>query len=270
MKNKIVKYHCDKTMAKILENMNQKVDVVDSLNDEDVGILIRYGNTQPFNRAELTYNWQSAILMAADKIDARRAMREAGVKIPETILPTDPWKMSDLSGEFIARPAEHAAGSDFIHVQGSPRAADSLLRQGFYLSRIFQKDRELRVHCAHGKVLLVQDKDVGRGNLNSNTNTTAEWWVLSWEDYHMMACQEALKAMDALELDWGGVDVLVRGKDSVVLEVNTAPSVPGKIGPRKYARYFDWLLSSDKRRKHFDWSNIKEPYDFAWRQEEFE
>ena len=268
---KILKYHCDETMAKILANMKQKVTVVNNLDDEHLTHLIRYGNTQSFDNADITYNWSSAILNTADKIDARRTMRDAGVKIPKTVLPDDVLAFSDrlsLCGKWIARPEEHFGGSNFEVVKNSPAMAREFLNNGWYLSRIFKKERELRIHCAHGRVLLIHDKGIDGRTLNSNTHTTADWTVLEWDDYPLLACQEALKACDALGLDWGGVDVLTRGDDCVVLEVNTAPSVPGKIGPIKYARYFDWLLSSNTRRKHFNWTTIKNGYDMPWNSEE--
>jgi len=264
---KIVKYNCIETMKKIIAHMKQKVDVVDSLNGDALTHLIRYGNTQPFDNADLTYNWQSAILNAADKIDARRLMRAAGVMIPRTVLPDDDVGIMQLIGKWIARPSEHFAGSNFEVIVGRKKARE-FLDNGWYLSKIFKKERELRIHCAHGRVLLIHDKGIDGRTLNSNTNTTADWSVLEWKDYPLLACQQALKACDALGLDWGGVDVLTHGDDCVVLEVNTAPSVPGQIGPKKYARYFDWLLSSDKRREHYDWKKIKTGHDMPWRHEE--
>ena len=254
-------------MKKIAAHMKQKVEIVNELNGDDLTHLIRYGNTQPFSGSDITYNWQSAILNAADKIDARRLMRANGVKIPRTVLPDDEVTARQLIGKWIARPSEHFAGSNFEVVNGRVKASE-FLNNGWYLSKIFKKEAELRVHCAHGRVLLIHDKGIDGRTLNSNTHTTADWSVLEWEDYHMGACVEALNACDALGLDWGGVDVLINGDDCVVLEVNTAPSVPGQIGPKKYARYFDWLLSSNKKRDHYDWKTIKVASAFAWRHEE--
>lgn len=268
--NKIIRYKCKETTEKILKHMEQKVEVVDFLDNKPLAHLIRYGNTSEFDNADLTYNWSSRILLAADKVDGRRLMREAGVSIPKTILPGDKVSSLGLLKTFIARPPVHMAGSDFVLIKRNPKKARSLLDNGWYLSEIFKKDRELRVHCAHGRVLLIHDKGIGAETLNSNDQvTTADWWVLNWDDYPMSACVEALKAMDAVGLDFGGVDVLVdRDGNSVVLEINTAPSVPGQIGPTKYARYFDWLLSSTKRREHYDWKKIKTARGFAWRREE--
>ena len=261
---KILKYHCEETMKKIVEHMKEKVEIVNVLNGDELTHLIRYGNTQPFDNAGITYNWQSAILNAADKIDARRTMREAGVKIPLTILPGERVLLRTLTGTWIARPAEHFGGSNFEVVSRSMKRMKEFLDNGWYLSKVWKKERELRVHCAHGKVLLIHDKGIDGRTLNSNTHTTADWSVLEWEEYHFDACVQALKACDALGLDWGGVDVLVNGEDCVVLEVNTAPSVPGQIGPKKYAAYFDALLRNKNRVKHVDWSKFKIGSDFAW------
>ena len=66
---------------------------------------------------------------------------------------------------------------------------------------------------------------------------------------------EAIKAVSALGLDFGGVDVMFKDNVAYVLEVNTAPTLnTSPYVAKKYGMYFDWLFKEETRRPH--WENI--------------
>ena len=58
-----------------------------------------------------------------------------------------------------------------------------------------------------------------------------------------------------------------KGKpEGYVLEVNTSPTLNSSdFVSEQYAKYFDWLNRSDKRRDHWDFTEFKASESFAWK-----
>ena len=92
-----------------------------------------------------------------------------------------------------------------------------------------------------------------------------EWNAIPWSEYHYNACLEALKAVNALGLDTGGVDVMIRGDEAKVLEVNTAPTlISSPYVSQRWAEAFDWLFTEGKK-EHWDFTKFKDSKSFAWK-----
>ena len=92
-----------------------------------------------------------------------------------------------------------------------------------------------------------------------------EWEAIPWSEFHFNACLEALKAVQALGLDTGGVDVMIRGDEAVVLEVNTAPTlISSPYVSSRWAEYFNWLFTPGKK-EHWDFTQFKKAESFAWK-----
>jgi hypothetical protein len=73
-------------------------------------------------------------------------------------------------------------------------------------------------------------------------------------DYRALAegAYQSIKAVRALDLDFGGVDIMVKGEEACVIEVNTAPTLnSSEYVSSRWAKYFDWLFRRDTRRDHF-------------------
>jgi hypothetical protein len=109
---------------------------------------------------------------------------------------------------------------------------------------LIPKTREFRVHVFNGKVIDTHEK------IFKGTNP-AEWEICSCQDEHddsvwtwkrtgvvlpEPARIESVKAVAALGLDFGGVDVVTSKEGSAfILEVNTAPWL-GTVNVKKYAK----------------------------------
>lgn len=82
--------------------------------------------------------------------------------------------------------------------------------------------------------------------------------------------QEAIKAVNALGLDMGGVDVMLdRNGVAYVLEVNTAPTL--NSSPRvaeMWAKYWEWLLRVPSRRDHWDFLQFRKASSLFWKQDQ--
>ena len=67
-----------------------------------------------------------------------------------------------------------------------------------------------------------------------------------WKEWPLRACRIALMAMDAVGLDFGGVDVMQKGKDFYVLEVNSAPSMTSEYRQTTTAKVFQHIVNNGK------------------------
>lgn len=90
---------------------------------------------------------------------------------------------------------------------------------------------EYRVSVFDGEVYAVQRKVRAadhEGPLDPHIRTTEGGWGFVLEDIRdtpMRVLAEAVRATEALELDFAGVDVVCTREEGVVLEVNTAPQM---------------------------------------------
>lgn len=231
---------------------------------------IRWGNRIEAETAKdsIVYNKSEAIAKATNKKLSREIFEKEKVRCPRLVTPTS-VKESDYP--IIARPSTHAKGKNFIVLKTREQFVNHYnthAQQGWYYSQFIDKQREFRVHCAHGKILAVMEKAKGGDNIAWNRAVTGEPFTrISQSDYIFSICFQALKAVKVLGLDFAGVDVLLMGKEGYVLEVNTSPTLnSSEHVSEQYAKYFDWLNRSEKRRDHWDFTKFENPTSFAWKQ----
>jgi len=262
-----------------------------TINRNDV--MIRFGcsdNGILVHPNALTYQQSAAIELAKNKLQARIKMRELGVPVPNLIEPNidergrliPGWASLIPDVQAVARPMHHQAGNHFIVLKGLNDICsfiDATARdiRNWYISEVFDKNIEYRVHCAHGKILMCQNKgyDGATGDLRANQAVTqGDWVTVGFTDYRCWWAKPALKAVAALGLDYGAVDVMVkqrRGEDRsvAICEVNTAPSVEGEYWETRYAKYFQWLFSSPTRREHWNFDQFTAGTSLAWKDGQF-
>ena len=86
---------------------------------------------------------------------------------------------------------------------------------------------------------------------------------IPWEEANRRGLRHilslAIRATEALKLDFGGVDVIDRDGKGYVLEVNTAPTLNSSpYVAKRWGMYFDWLFKSEKRKDHWDGYYLRE------------
>jgi hypothetical protein len=236
--------------------------------------VIRWGNRieAPTSGSTIVYNKAEAIANATDKKLSRELFIKGKVRSPKLVSPENV-----ATGDYpiIARPSRHAKGKNFVILKTQQEFVthyNANYKSGWYYSAFVNKTREFRVHCAHGKILAVMEKAKGGDKIAWNRAVTGEpFHKVAQKDFPFSVCFQALKAIQTLGLDFGGVDVMEimeNGKpQGYVLEVNTSPTLNSSDWvSEQYAKYFDWLNRSDKRRPHWDYTKFESASSFAWKQ----
>jgi glutathione synthase/RimK-type ligase-like ATP-grasp enzyme len=93
--------------------------------------------------------------------------------------------------------------------------------------------REYRVHIFNGKSIRISEKAFGETGTSSTGNYTTR--KPQHDVSHVR--EAAKKAMQAVGLDFGAVDVLANDNQAWVLECNSAPHLGGTL-PKLYADNF--------------------------------
>jgi glutathione synthase/RimK-type ligase-like ATP-grasp enzyme len=145
------------------------------------------------------------------------------------------------------------SGGEGIHIARKPT---ELVNCHLYVEGI-PKAEEYRIHVLHNKVVDVQEKRAKNGaskdeGWNAEIRNHQYGWVFVREGVNppKAALQEAIKAVAALGLDFGAVDLAIdkRDKKPKVFEVNTSPGLEGTTLDN-YANAFTELISSMQARK---------------------
>ncbi len=221
-------------------------------------IIIRWGTREPLNTDNHTivYNRSNDLAKATNKKLSREIFIASGVNRPVLVTPGN-FQTSYLP--IIARPITHSKGRNFVVLRSEHEFLEHY-HDGWYYSNFIDKDREFRVHCAHGKVLAVMEKpNPNNGNIawNRAQNDTDPFVYIPWNtldaEHLRPVLVEALKAIEAVGLDFGGVDVMMAKDVPYVLEINTAPTLNSSpYVAKKFGMYFDWLFREETRRSHWE------------------
>ncbi len=239
----------------------------------DNSVIIRWGTRESINaNNSIIYNTAKAIANATDKLVSRQLFAEKGVNAPRLLNNIEDYR----EGIVIARPFVHSKGKNFVVLNTKQEVANHW-RSGWYYSEFVDKVREFRVHVGSSKALALMEKhNPSNGSIawNRAINDTEPFTRISQtqadEQNLLPVLQEAIKAVNALGLDMGGVDVMLdRNGVAYVLEVNTAPTL--NSSPRvaeMWAKYWEWLLRVPSRRDHWDFLQFRKASSLFWKQDQ--
>jgi hypothetical protein len=189
------------------------------------------------SRTSIVYglNQGFAVNNAADKRRTFNLLTEAGiatVKWTTDRAVAETWFKKGLT--VVARTKVRAAcGRGLVLCkQGHPEANKELIEAPLYTC-YQNKDREIRVHVFRGTVIAAAEKKRKRGlarNIYQRLVQSHEnGWVFCTKDVQVpdKAKELAIKAVEALGLDFGAVDAIMRKGKVYILEVNSAPGLQG-------------------------------------------
>lgn len=141
----------------------------------------------------------------------------------------------------VGRPDQHSKGRGYwlcnnIHDIEKALRGTRRKRAATHFMAFVEAEREYRVHIFKGKSIRVSEKVYGE---EEDPRTHRKYYTTGRPRYHSVrnVRKAAKKAVEALGLDFGAVDILARGDNNAevfVLEVNAAPGLGGTM-PRLYA-----------------------------------
>lgn len=194
--------------------------------------IINWGSHELLFDQEHYLNEPRRVVVAADKLASIRCMDKAGVSVPD--FTTDPSEAQDWVDEgdiVVARTLLNASSGRGIVLCGR-EYGDDVPEAPLYTAYVPKYD-EYRIHVWQGQVIDRQQKRRRNGyeGIDSRVRNASGGWVFCRENIEVPSAvdEEAVKAVEALRLDFGAADVgFTRNRNlATVYEVNTAPGLEG-------------------------------------------
>jgi glutathione synthase/RimK-type ligase-like ATP-grasp enzyme len=208
----------------------------------DLGTLIKYNkgwgspvfkpddtvfafSTIPCPKGGIRINSDMAIVLANNKPKSRLILGINNVPIPKT------WfDYREAEIPFVARPKRHTLGINFYTIRNSAdlRKNVRFFKDGWYYSELFPTEKEYRVIVWGDEVITSFRKP-----LKGSVEETVAWRKRNqmarsnpvFEDISQEDKELCIKAIKAIGLDFGGVDLMISKEHSVICEVNSAPII---------------------------------------------
>lgn len=178
-------------------------------------------------------NTPDSVAKAIDKLTSFQAFKRNGVPTPPWTTKPDKAKEWTAEGKIVfCRTTLHGMDGDGIVVATKPEEVVYAHLYTEYIPCV----REFRVHAANWSAFYSNIKQKAKANADEKIRTTSGGWYFKHMDVlpSNAVADAAMRAVYALGLDFGGVDV-GESEDgrAFVYEVNTAP----ETGPNTAAAY---------------------------------
>lgn len=191
-------------------------------------------------------NKPAGVNTASNKLTALNALKAAGVAVPVFTTDFNVARTWLRAGETIVERHElrgnSGAGIRIVNLDDATMPNE--LQAAPLYTKFIAKTNEFRVHVFRGQVIdYIEKKKMVAANRPANFNKYISsincGWVFSRTDVRDMPEVRAIaiKAVAALGLDFGAVDIVYENGFPYVLEVNTAPGLSGTTLV-KYANAF--------------------------------
>lgn len=198
--------------------------------------IINYGRDYEF--ANLNTN------VIFNKLEAYHILNENGIRQPKIYLKGD--EIPDEAFPLLARKEYHSQGRDIIYIHDREQLENELEDFMYdFLVEYIPKKSEYRVHVLRDYATVVSVKVNPDGNGDPIVRSKRNGWKqINYEGRWVEELENlAIKAMDALDYDFGAVDIIRKGKRLYILEVNSAPG----LEPRKLQLYADYFKAMEER-----------------------
>jgi glutathione synthase/RimK-type ligase-like ATP-grasp enzyme len=181
-----------------------------------------------------------------NKVRVLDILREAEINVPKVY--RKGITLSTESFPVLARKTYHSQGKDIIYIQTQEELNRLDTRRYDYLLEYIDKKSEYRVHFLRDYTTFVSVKinkdEQGDKIVRSHDNG---WIQIEYNGQFKEALtQLARKVMDAVDYDFGAIDIIRKKDKFYVLEINTAPG----LEDRKLDMYADYF-----KQKERDWRN---------------
>lgn len=194
------------------------------------------------------YNMPNAIINASNKLKSFELFKEADVSIPQF------FKTKEAASEYLeGNPGKSVVARTVLNGHSGAGIVicddvGGLVDAPLYTEYV-KKQQEYRYHVFAGEVVDIQRKarkrEVPDEAVNWQVRNLDGGFIFAREGVvaSPVASEEAIKAVAALGLDFGAVDLIYRERDDkyFVLEVNSAPGLAGTT-LEGYAKRFKEVL----------------------------
>lgn len=249
--------------AKALQSfLTEKGEKVRMINDKRFkfipSVLIRWGNSYlPAPDGCVEINSIESVKLASNKLLMAYTLIRAGVKFPKAY--AGPTSISTIGRHFGLinengayevggfNPMENGLNLYYRNGAGIVRKRDYVISSDLYGTEPIDRAREFRVHVFNGKTIGVYEKIPMEENQLYCKNENCDFRrvdvsVKESRDLIKGVRPEAKKAVEALGLLFGGVDVILsKGGEVFVNEVNSAPALNGPNLDRYYEAITEYL-----------------------------
>ena len=206
-----------------------------------VGLIVNWGCSRVMGAGPQVLNPASSVAKASNKLSCLKVLHDKIIPTLEYTLDrkqAEEWlKKTSVIGHFHLH-AHSGQGLELF------KKGNAITRDDIKLyTKYFPKKVEARVHCIlneNGKYscLYLEKGRVSEGrwsefDLTETPSTYIRTWDNGWifkrnVNTDLAACELASKAMAALGLSYGAVDIMHRDGVYVIGEVNTAPGLEGQ------------------------------------------
>lgn len=208
------KYNVIITRPTVLRDVDLNVSIVKQM--EMMGIPV-------FNRFD-------SIIKAKNKLKSLQIFDHYNIPIPKTVVIRSPnyidFAVEGCGGMPVIVKSPFGSYGAGVTIVESKRALKSMLDwedSNIYMIQEFVKysrGRDIRVFVVGGKVVGTMMRSARRGEFRSNIELGGKGTPIEITDEEK---EISLKAVQALDLEYGGVDILRSKEGPVVLEVNSNP-----------------------------------------------
>lgn len=190
----------------------------------------------PANKIKIL-NEVGAVRSVSNKLDFFKATENTNVRVPEFTTDVDQALAWLEDGEVFGRNTSGSCGNDIVF--GSENLALFVQRPLF--TKYKKKKHEFRIHVFRGSVIDIQRKAVRKTDDNGQQIDTSDidFRIRNLANGFVFVknnvvppddvIEQALLAVEAVNLDFGAVDVIYNEseKKAYVLEINSAPGLEG-------------------------------------------
>lgn len=212
--------------------------------------VFRWGTSSniPDSDKRVVVNFTKSICETSDKGAFRKKMADMNLA-PRTSLSLVEF-CKDPFVPVIVRPRNHQRSEDLFfcdNLSDVVARCQKYYEGGYYISEYIEKDSEYRVFVVQGRVAWVIKKlPVDKKEISWGCVSDGSFEYVAWSDWPIHVVKNAINVMSNSTLDFGAVDVIVKGDKAYMCEVNTAPYLtPYYAGC--IAKTFDYMISKGSK-----------------------
>lgn len=227
-------------------------------------LVIRWGCTSEVGQGATILNSSGAIHKVNNKTAFRLELNEKGL-CPKTW--TNERGREQITYPCVVRPQIHHQGRNLYVCQNRAEFLRAIQRcgAGWYASELIDKEAEYRVFVVSGRAVAVARKYPNdQGGVAWNVAQGGRFENVRFGDWPLKSVRMAIEAHNLSGLDFSGVDVMVKGNEAYILEINSAPSLTSDYRQSCMAKAFDYIVENGKApipvvERRGDWKKFVHP-----------